>query len=318
MTSRVLLTGGAGFIGSQIADQLIEAGYDVAIVDNLSTGRRQNLNPKARFYNVDLCSSQVEEVFDRERPHLVSHHAAQISVQASMDNPQNDAATNVLGSLHVLELCRRYGVRKVIYGSTGGALYGEPQYLPCDEGHPVRPVSAYGISKYAVELYLPVYKDTFDLDYTILRYGNVYGPRQDPHGEAGVVAIFSQRMLGGDPCFIYGTGEQQRDFVYVEDVAAANLIAMETASGKAINIGTGMGASVNQVFDGLAEAIGYQGAPVHRDSRPGEVHSIHLDNSLARHELGWQPTVTLPQGLEKTAAYFRQAASGGQISQVAG
>ena len=309
MTSRVLLTGGAGFIGSQIADRLIEAGYDVAIVDNLSTGRLRNLNPKARFYNADLRSSQVEEVFDRERPHLVSHHAAQISVQASMDNPQNDAATNVLGSLHVLDLCRRYGVQKVVYGSTGGALYGEPQYLPCDEDHPVRPLSAYGVSKYAVELYLPVYRDTFDLDYTILRYGNVYGPRQDPHGEAGVVAIFSQRMLRGDPCFIYGSGEQQRDFVYVEDVAAANILAMATASGKAINIGTGIGASVNQVFAGLSEAIGYPDEPVHLDPRSGEVYSIHLANSLAKQELGWQPTVALSQGLATTAEHFRQTAA---------
>lgn len=190
MALRILLTGGAGFIGSHVADALIEAGHHVAVVDDLSTGRRENLNPRARFYQVDFGSAQLEEVFDREHPHIVNHHGAQVSVVVSTDNPEKDAAINVMGSLHVLELCRRFRVKKVIYSSTGGALYGEPHYLPVDEEHPVRPLSPYGISKYTVELYLDFYRQTHGLDYTVLRYGNIYGPRQDPHGEAGVVAIF--------------------------------------------------------------------------------------------------------------------------------
>ena len=308
MATRILVTGGAGFIGAHVTDALIDAGHDVAIVDHLSSGRRQNLNPAARFYNVDIRSSQLEEVFHRERPHVVSHHAAQISVHLSMDNPQNDAATNVLGSLHVLDLCRRYEVGKVVYASTGGALYGEPDYLPCDESHPIRPLSAYGVSKYAVELYLSMYREAFGIDYTILRYGNVYGPRQDPHGEAGVVAIFCQRMVNGQPCFIYGNGEQERDFVYVGDVAAANLLALEGGSGKAFNIGVGTGTSVNQVFASLAKALDYQERPIHQPARPGEVFKITLDNWAAARGLGWRPTMPLAQGLALAAAHFQKAA----------
>ncbi len=302
---RILVTGGAGFIGSHVVDALIAAGHRVVVVDDLSTGRQENVHPEATFYPVDITSPQLREVFARERPEVISHHAAQVDVRHSMADPLHDARCNILGSIYLLECAREYGVRKVIYSSSGGAIYGEPLYLPCDEDHPIRPLSPYGASKYAVEQYLYLYRQNYGLDYTILRYPNVYGPRQDPYGEAGVVAIFAGQMLNGGTPVIYGSGEQERDFLYVEDCAHANLLVLERGSGRVYNLGTGVGTSVNRLFLLLKEITGYPGDPVYGPARAGETFRIYLDASRARNELGWRPLVPLEEGLRRTIAFLK-------------
>mgnify|MGYP000561555274 FL=1 len=303
---KILVTGGAGFIASHVVDALIAAGHDVAIVDNLSTGRRQNINPQARFYEVDIRSAALAEVFAQERPEVVNHHAAQIDVRRSVADPIHDADVNILGSLNLLELARQHGVRKVVYISTGGAVYGEPVYLPCDEAHPVDPLCPYGATKHTVEHYLFMYRQNYGLDYTVLRYPNVYGPRQDPHGEAGVVAIFAGQMLSGQQVTINGSGEQERDFVYVGDCVRANLLALDAGSGQIYNLGWGIGVSVNDIFFHMKEITRYGREPVHGPPKLGETFKIYLDASKARRELGWEPQVTLRDGLELTVAYFRE------------
>src|SRR4030067_347000 len=221
-----LVTGGAGFIGSHVVDALISAGYEVVVVDDLSTGNLANLNPAATFYQMDIRSQQLAEVFEKERPAYVDHHAAQMDVRRSIADPLFDAEVNVIGSINLIECCRRYGVKRLIYISTGGAVYGEPEYLPCDEAHPINPICPYGASKHTVEHYLFMYQQNYGLEYNVLRYPNVYGPRQDPHGEAGVVAIFTGQMLDDKQVVINGDGEQPRYFVYVEGCAQANRLAM--------------------------------------------------------------------------------------------
>jgi len=306
--SRVLVTGGAGFIGSHIVDALIEAGHETIVIDDLSTGRLSNVNPEAHFYQVDIRSGELAPIFERERPEYTNHHAAQIDVDYSVDNPLRDASVNLLGSINLLECCRRYGVKKIIYASTGGAVYGEPEYLPCDESHPIRPISPYGASKYAVELYLHLYRENYGLDYTILRYPNVYGPRQDPLGDAGVVAIFSLQMLMGEQVTINGSGDQERDFIYVEDCAKGNLLALDKGSGQAYNLGSGKGTSINYLFEEMRRLTGYARRPAHGPPRLGEVFRIYLDTKKAREELGWSPTIGLQEGLERTLVYFGQQA----------
>jgi UDP-glucose 4-epimerase len=297
----VLVTGGAGFIGSHVVDAYIGAGLDVVVVDNLTTGSRANLDPVARLYEADIRDAEaLERVFAVERPEVVSHQAAQASVRVSMEDPPRDAAINVLGSLNVLEACRKHGVRKVIYAATGGAAVGEPKYLPVDEEHPVEPLSPYGADKHAVEHYCALYQHSFGLDTTILRYANIYGPRQDPRGEAGVIAIFAGMMLAGQPPIINGTGDQERDYVYVADVARANLLALEKGGGRMYNIGTGVGTSVNELFDRLVELTGYSGPRTHGPALGGEVFRIFVTNDRARDELGWAPTVSLDEGLRLT------------------
>jgi UDP-glucose 4-epimerase len=304
---KVLVTGGAGFIASHLVDGLLAAGHEVVVVDNLSTGNRANLNPAARFYELDLRSPDLAAVFDAERPELVDHHAAHADVRESLDDPMYDADVNILGSLNLLQQCVRTEVRKVIFISSGGACYGEPIALPCTEDHPIRPLSPYGASKAAIELYLHLYRETYGLDYTVLRYSNIYGPRQDMMSEEGrVVAIFSQLMLQERQPRINGDGEQQRDFLYVSDVVAANLAALERGSGDAFNIGFGEPTSVNQIFDLLAEATGFSGQRLHVEAKAGEVYRTYLETSKARRELGWAPRVDLDQGLRQTVAYFRQ------------
>ncbi len=303
---KVLVTGGAGFIGSHVVDLMVDAGHNVVVVDNLSTGRLSNLNPKAKFYQADIRSDEMEKIFETERPEVVDHHAAQMDVRRSVADPIYDADINVLGGLNLLNLAVKYGVRKFIHISSGGAVYGEPVYLPCDEAHPVTPLCPYGATKYMLELYLYMYKETHGLDYSVLRYPNVYGPRQDPNGEAGVVAIFAGQMLKEKPVTVYGTGEQVRDYVFVKDCARANLMLLEKGSGRVYNLGYGIGTTVNQVFDGLKEITTYPMDANYGPARPGETFRIYLDASRAREELNWEPTVPLADGLRQTVDYFRQ------------
>lgn len=301
-----LVTGGAGFIGSHLVDRLLSLGYQVSVVDDLSTGKLENLNPSASFHQLDLAEGSVEEVFRRERPQVVFHLAAQVSVTQSARDPVLDGKINVLGTLHLLEAARRHGVQKFIYASTGGALYGEPESNPCDEGHPVAPLSPYGLSKYLAEQYLALYQRLHQLNYTTLRYGNVYGPRQDPHGEAGVVAIFTQTMLEGKQPQIFGDGRQERDFVYVEDVIEANISALSRGAGGIFHIGTGQCTTINRIFELLQGIISYNGRPAYRSARSGDVYRISLDSRKAARELGWAPRVELEEGLRRTVEYFRE------------
>ncbi|MCS6962458.1 NAD-dependent epimerase/dehydratase family protein [Thermoflexus sp.] len=302
---KCLVTGGAGFIGSHVVDALIKDGHEVVVVDNLSTGRRENLNPKARFYEIDIRSPALAEVFERERPEVVNHHAAQMSVRISMADPMYDAEVNVLGSLNLIRLSLQYGVKKFIYISSGGAVYGEPVYLPCDEDHPIRPLCPYGVTKFIVEQYLALFHQHYGLRYTVLRYPNVYGPRQDPNGEAGVVAIFIGRMLRGEPVVIHGTGEQMRDFVYVADVVAANQMALENGDAEVFNLGSGRGTTVNEIFRFLAAITGYRREPLYGPPKVGETFRIYLRADRVYQAWGWRPRVDLEEGLEQTVAFFR-------------
>jgi UDP-glucose 4-epimerase len=304
---KILVTGGAGFIASHVVDLLIESGHDVAVVDDLSTGRRSNLNPKARFYQVDIRNPELRQVFEQERPEVVDHHAAQMDVRRSVADPIFDADVNILGSIKLAQLAVEFKTRKFIHISSGGAVYGEPVYLPCDEAHPVQPLCPYGASKYTFELYLYMFKELYNLDYSIIRYPNVYGPRQDPFGEAGVVAIFVGQMLAGKPVTINGDGTQVRDFVYVGDCAKANLLTLEKGSGKVFNLGYGIGTDINQIFDGLKTITGYAQNANYGPAKAGETSRIFLDASRAKNDLGWQPTVDLEEGLRRTVEYFKQA-----------
>jgi len=301
----VLVTGGAGFIGSHLVDACISAGYEVAVVDDLSTGRRENVHPAAKFYQVDITGDLLAEVFAEVRPEIVIHHAAQASVTRSVQDPQYDVMVNVLGTIGILEQCVRWKVRKVVFASTGGAIYGEPASIPVTEDHPLAPISPYGITKYVGELYLNFYQRAFGLPYVSLRYANVYGPRQDPAGEAGVVAIFIDAMLRGRAPTIFGDGTQTRDFVYVGDVVRANLLAMRSDIVGVFNIGTGIETPVNLLYEKLAQLTGFSAPPVYADPRPGDVYRIALDATRARTLLGWRPQVTLEEGLRRTVQAFR-------------
>ena len=302
---RVLVTGGAGFIGSHIVDALIERGHEVAVVDDLSTGTCENMNPKTRFYQLDICDKRIEEVLRREQPEIVSHHAAQVNVWKSTEDPIYDATESILGSLNLLENCVRLGVKKIIYASSGGAIYGEPEYLPVDEGHPIKPVSQYGVSKYAVEVYIQLYSLQRGLGYVILRYGNVYGPRQNPHAEAGVVAIFTKQMLYGEQPTIFGRGDKTRDYIHVSDIVEANILAMEYGRNGVYNIGTGVETSDHEVFDILAQALGYKGKSRYTPARRGEIYRIALDVTKPQRELGWRAKIPLIEGISSTVTYYK-------------
>lgn len=302
---KILVTGGAGFIGSHVVDAYVAAGHDVIIVDDLSTGKESNLNPRARFYQLDLRDSSLNDVFAAEKPDVVNHHAAKASVRESMVEPALYADVNVTGGLNLLECSRKNQVSKFIYASTGGAVYGEPKYLPADEAHPIGPLDPYGVSKAAFEFYLPLYFKYHHVRYTILRYANVYGPRQDPYGEAGVVAIFSGRMLAGEMVTINGSGDQQRDFVYVGDLAQASVLALTKGDGGTYNIGTGVGTSVNTLFAEVKRVVASDQPEVHGPAKEGEVFKIWLSAERARRDLGWQPATDLRRGLQLTADFFR-------------
>jgi UDP-glucose 4-epimerase len=307
---RILVTGGAGFIGSHVADGFRKAGHEVAVVDNLSTGTRANLDPSIKLFQNDIRDPDLEQVFKDFRPEVVDHHAAQSNVPASVTDPVFDASVNVLGGLNLLRLSAAHGVRKFIYISSGGAMYGEPdpQDLPVKEAAPVRPLSPYGASKQALEAWLGVYQRTFGLDYTVLRYANIYGPRQGVREEGAVVAVFATRMAADQPVTIDGTGKQTRDFVYVGDCVTANVVALEGGSGMAFNIGTGRETSIRDIFDAMAEVAGYSHQPNFGPARKGDVVRIVLNPSLAREKLGWEAVMPLHEGLDRTYKFFRDGA----------
>jgi len=303
---RILITGGAGFIGSNVADRYVAEGHDLLILDDLSSGKERNIPREARFVLCDIGSDTALEAIRSFRPEVVNHHAAQINVRASVRDPQYDARVNILSTLRLLEGCRENGVRKFLFASSGGAGYGEQEEFPADETHPVRPVSPYGASKMAVELYLHYYGAQHGIDYTSLRYSNVYGPRQDPHGEAGVVAIFCTKLLQGQRAIVNGDGEQTRDYVYVGDVVRANLAALTRGSGIAVNIGTGVETSVNTLFRILRDLTGSEQEELHGPAMPGEQLRSCLENRLASEELGWYPEMSLEEGLARTVSFFRE------------
>ena len=307
---RILVTGGAGFIASHVADALVAAGHDVAVVDNLSMGKREYVPAGAQFYPYDIKSPETAELIRGWRPQVIVHHAAQMSVQVSVSDPIFDARENILGSLNLLQAAAEAKVEKVIFASTGGAIYGDDAPLPARETDRARPEAPYGIAKLAVEHYLHFYQREHGIIPIALRYANVYGPRQNGMGEAGVVAIFIEKFLVGQQPRINGDGLQTRDFVFVGDIVAANLLALDYSKAGAFNIGTGRETDILTIYLKLQEFLGSPLGPEHGPAKPGEQRRSILDSTLAQSELGWQPRVSLAQGLARTAAAFREAAGG--------
>jgi len=307
--AKILVTGGAGFIGSHVVDTYIEAGHEVVVVDNLIAGKREHVNAKARFCELDIRSKELADILAQEKPQYVSHLAAQIDVRRSLEDPMFDAGVNVLGSLNVLEHCVKQGVKKFVFASTGGAIYGEPEILPAPEECPAKPKCHYGASKLAVEGYIQLYGTLYGLPYTILRFPNVYGPRQSPEGEAGVCSILIGRMLQGKTPVLYGYGQPLRDYVYVGDIARACLLALDKGDGTTLNLGSGKGTSVRTLFDILQELVGFQGEADLQPARPGEVERSYITGERAAVLLGWRPEVALLDGLGRTAEYIRRQAS---------
>lgn len=304
---KILVTGGAGFIGSSVTDAFIDEGHEVVVVDNLITGRKENINPKAKFYELDVRDEQIFEVFKKERFDVVNHHAAQMDVRRSVADPIFDAQNNILGTINLMQASVRYGVKKFIFISSGGAIYGEQDYFPADEEHPTRPLSPYGITKLTGEKYLHFYAETYGLHYVILRYANIYGPRQNPHGEAGVVAIFTTKLLSQDQPIINGEGTQTRDYVYVGDVVNANLKALTYHKNGYFNIGTGIETDVNEIFHQLNILTGGQAKEEHGIAKPGEQLRSVLNYEKAKKLLNWSPRVTLGEGLKRTVEYFKNS-----------
>jgi UDP-glucose 4-epimerase len=313
---RVVVTGGAGFIGSHVVDAYLSRGHEVWVVDNLSSGRRENLAPEARLLVADVASEEVRDLFREVRPDIVNHHAAQIDVRVSVEDPARDARTNVLGLLNLTEAAREVGTRRFVYVSSGGVVYGEPEVRPTPEGTPKLPLSPYGVTKLSGEYYLNYYRRVHGMEYVALRYSNVFGPRQDPHGEAGVVAIFCNRLLAGEALTIFGDGEQTRDYVFVRDVAAANMLASEMAlptseegagglDEVAFNVGTGLATSVNRLADALEEIAGIHPGRDYRAGRAGELRHSTLEAAKLR-DRGWSPQFTIMQALQETYQYIEQ------------
>ena len=303
---KILVTGEAGFIGSHIVDAYLDLGHSVSVVDNLSTGRRENVNPRATLYQVDIRNlDEIKKVFSDASFDLVNHHAAQMDVRKSVDDPAYDASVNIIGLLNLLECSVKSGVSRIVFASSGGAIYGEQDYFPADEQHPTRPISPYGVAKLASEQYLYYYQTVHGLQSASLRYANVYGPRQNPEGEAGVVAIFTSKMLSdGDP-LINGDGKQTRDYVYVGDVVAANVLALDVKASAVFNVGTGKETDVNQLFHHLRNAIGAKCDERHGPAKKGEQLRSVLSHAKISKSLNWSPRVSLGEGLKLTARYFR-------------
>ncbi len=304
---KILVTGGAGFIGSHVVSAYLAAGHKVVVVDDLSHGKKENVPPYIQFHKLDIRDkTQLRLLFQQENFDVVNHQAALANVRESMVRPDVYAEVNIIGSINLLEAAKESGVKRFIYASTGGAVYGEPVYLPATEEHPINPLDPYGASKHAVEHYLYLYHANYGLDYVVLRYPNVYGPRQDPFGEAGVVAIFTQRMLQGKKVTINGDGTQQRDFLYVGDVAKANTLALTRGDNGIYNLGTGIPVDVNTIYRKLKELAGYSLDANYGPPKKGEVYRIYLDATKARSTLGWEPTVSLDNGLRMTVDYFKE------------
>lgn len=302
---KVLVTGGAGFIASHIADRFINDGYEVIIVDDLSHGNEENLNPKAKFYKMNIGDPELASVFDAEKPDYVNHHAAQNSVMVALEKPTLDAQSNIMGSLNLLQLSHKHEIKKFIYASTGGAIYGDPEYIPADEKHPVNPLTPYGVTKHTIEHYLYIYGRNYDMKYTVLRYANVYGPRQDPYGEAGVMAIFTQKMLDGEQPTIFGDGTSTRDYVYVGDIVEANMLALDRGNRGIYNIASNKETSVNDVFKHLKAESGFKADVIYGPARKGEVYRIRLTNDMAKEGLGWTPKIGIEEGIRRTVDYYR-------------
>lgn len=304
---KILITGGAGFIGSHIAEEYIEKGHSVAIIDNLSSGKKSQVPSEAIFYRCDIRDKkEVETIISKERPEIINHHAAQLSVRKSVEDPIEDAEINLLGFLNLLEAGRKNGLRKVIFASSGGVVYGDAKVLPTPESYtPLEPLSPYGVAKLASENYLFFYRKTYAVPYIALRYGNVYGPRQNPHGEAGVVAIFSKKLIQGDTPTINGEGKQTRDYVFVKDVVRANFLSLENETGGAFNIGTSIQTDVLTIFSTISDILKSSLSPIHGPAKPGEQQKSCLDNSYASKKLKWTPQFSLRKGLEQTVDYFK-------------
>jgi UDP-glucose 4-epimerase len=302
----ILVTGGAGFIGSHIADAYIAEGHHVVIVDNLFGGVLENINPKAKFYQLDIRNEKLEDVFQKEKIDVVNHLAAQMDVRRSVSDPKFDASVNVLGGLNIFESAKKHRVKKIIFSSTGGAIYGEQDYFPADEQHPTRPLSPYGITKLCTEKYLFFYKEVYGINHVILRYANVYGPRQNPHGEAGVVAIFCNKMLKGEQPVINGDGKQTRDYTFVADVVKANVLALKYDGSNIYNIGTSIEADVNKLFLELRGHLNPSCPEKHAPAKAGEQQRSVISYKKIESDLGWKPTVQLEEGLRLTAEYFRK------------
>ncbi|MGZ9235792.1 MAG: GDP-mannose 4,6-dehydratase [Anaerolineales bacterium] len=306
---KVLVTGGAGFIGSHVVDGLIQAGHHVSVVDNLwerGGGKLENLNPDAHFYKMDIRDPAIAEVFREERPEVICHLAAQHSVKISTEDPVHDANVNILGLINLLQNATRFGVRKIIFSSSG-ATYGTVEKMPVDENTVQHPESPYGITKMASEPYLRFWKDMYGLDFTILRYGNVYGPRQDPLGEAGVIAIFARQIILNESVRIDWDGEQQKDYVYVGDVANANRLALTAGDGETYCIAYGQGTSVNTLYQSLVKEVGHEVEIRRAPKRPGDIYLTYFDCSKAERELAWKAEVDLEEGLRRTVDFFKES-----------
>lgn len=302
---KILVTGGAGFIGSNIVDELIEKKHKVVIVDNLATGNIKNVNKKAKFYKVSVCDKKkIDEIFKKEKIDIVIHHAAQLDVRKSVENPCFDADVNIKGALNILEACKNTKVKKIIFASSGGTIYGECGTKAPDEKSFANPLSPYGVAKLSVEHYIKAYSALYGLKYTILRYANVYGPRQDVNGEAGVVAIFIGRMTANKEVFIFGNGKQLRDYVYVKDVVSANIKSLTKGNNEIINIGTQKTFSVNQLVKELSVITSYKNKPIFKPKRNGELFKSFLNISKAKKVLNWEPKVSIKEGLKNTVEYF--------------
>ena len=301
---KILVTGAAGFIASQIADAFIEEGHQVVILDDLSTGYEKNINPKAKFVKANICDKGLEKLFESEKFDVVNHHAAQMDVRRSVKDPEFDAITNILGTINLLQNCVKFGVKKFMFASTGGAVYGEQDYFPADEKHSQQPKSPYGISKLAVEKYLYFYHSEHKLNYTILRYANIYGPRQNPFGEAGVVAIFSTKLLKGEQPIINGHGKQTRDYVFVGDVVKANLLGLKDEVSDVYNIGTGIETDVNQLFHYINDIAKANKEEKHGPTAAGEQLRSVISSDKLFNKFGWRPSTKLEDGLRTTVEYF--------------
>ena len=302
----ILVTGGAGFIGSHVVDAYIADGHMVVVVDDLSSGVKENVNPKAEFYQLDIRSQEIQQVFQRHSFDVVNHHAAQMDVRRSVADPKFDASVNVIGGLNIFESARESGVKKIIFSSTGGAIYGEQDYFPADEEHPVRPLSPYGITKLVTEKYLFYYREIHGIEHVVLRYANIYGPRQNPHGEAGVVAIFAKKMLQGEKPVINGDGKQTRDYTYVGDVVKGNLLALKYSGSNIFNIGTGIETDVTQLFRILRGLLNPTCPEEHGPAKIGEQLRSVISSTKIQHELGWRPSISLSEGLRMTAEFFKK------------